>query len=270
VENAGFSNLSLDSGDHICALYSGSEERNAMLTPYVQGGLAAGDKCVCIVEAEDRAALLAGVREWSDVDIDASLHHRQLELYAAADSYLREGSFSTADMVGFWTRSLGAALDDGSYDAVRHAGDTVAVSDVVEQFDEFALYESELNRLVATHPQTMLCLYDVRRLGGGVLLELLRTHPKLLMDGLVVDNPHYLAPDEYLAARRARAWAELTDGERRLAEDAAEGRSTAEVAELQSQSRHDVDHSLHGIFRKLRVDTRDDLRRYMAERRRPR
>jgi hypothetical protein len=35
-----------------------------------------------------------------------------------------------------------------------------------------------------------------------MLVDLLRTHPKLLIGGLVIDNPHYLSPEEFLAARR--------------------------------------------------------------------
>jgi DNA-binding CsgD family transcriptional regulator len=202
-----------------------------------------------------------------DVDVDVSLERGQLELYTTAESYLRGGSFSSADMVEFWTASLDFSLDDQGYDAVRQAGDTVGVSAVVEHFDDFAFYESELNRLVDRYPQTMLCLYDVRKLDGGVLLELLRTHPKLLMGGLVIDNPHYLAPDDYVATRRARAWDALSDHERDVAQLAAERRSTADIAALQSRSRHDVDRTLHRIYRTLGFETRDDLVRFLTERR---
>jgi hypothetical protein len=70
VVNVGLAALLLESGDHIRALYSGAEEREAMLTPYVHAGLAAGDKCVCIVEVADQPALLAGVAGPGDVDVD--------------------------------------------------------------------------------------------------------------------------------------------------------------------------------------------------------
>jgi hypothetical protein len=30
---------------------------------------------------------------------------------------------------------------------------------------------------------------------------MLKTHPKLLLGGMVLENPHYLSPDELLAAR---------------------------------------------------------------------
>jgi DNA-binding CsgD family transcriptional regulator len=101
----------------------------------------------------------------------------------------------------------------------------------------------------------------------ALLLELLRTHPKLLIAGLVIDNPHSLGPDEYVATRRARAWAGLTEGEHGVAELVGQGLSTAEVAARQSRSRPDVDRMLHTVLRKLGVTTRDELVRFLAERR---
>jgi hypothetical protein len=38
----------------------------------------------------------------------------------------------------------------------------------------------------------------------GDRLEILRTHPKLLLNGLVAENPHYLSPDDDIAARLGR------------------------------------------------------------------
>ncbi len=38
----------------------------------------------------------------------------------------------------------------------------------------------------------------------GDRLDILRTHPKLLLNGLVAENPHYLSPDDHIAARLGR------------------------------------------------------------------
>jgi hypothetical protein len=68
--------------------------------------------------------------------------------------------------------------------------------------DEFIDYESELNNYVPEYPQAVLCLYDLALFGGSMLVDLLRTHPKLLLGSLIVENPHYLTPDEFRALRR--------------------------------------------------------------------
>jgi hypothetical protein len=40
-------------------------------------------------------------------------------------------------------------------------------------------------------------MYDLERFGGGVVVDLLKTHPKLLLGGVLIDNPHALTPDEF-------------------------------------------------------------------------
>jgi hypothetical protein len=68
--------------------------------------------------------------------------------------------------------------------------------------EELIGYESELNRFLPRYPQWFMCLYDLETFGGAILVDLLRTHPKLLLGGMLLENPHYLSPDEFLAQRR--------------------------------------------------------------------
>jgi hypothetical protein len=190
-------------GDHICALYSGPGELEATLAPYLVAGLVAGDKCVCVVEAEGRTALLDEVGR--HVDIDACIASGQLELFTAAESYLRRGVFSGDEMIEFWTDSLDHSLHHDGFAFVRNSGDTSGVADLFDDFDEFAVYETNINRLAAEYPQAVLCLCDLALVGGGMMLDLLRTHPKLLLGGVVIENPYYLTPDEYLALKQPSA-----------------------------------------------------------------
>ena len=67
--------------------------------------------------------------------------------------------------------------------------------------EELVGYESELNRFMPKYPQLMLCLYDLKRFGGGIVVDMLKTHPKLLLGGMLLENPYYLSPDEFLAVR---------------------------------------------------------------------
>ena len=188
-------------GDHICALYSGPNELEATLAPYLVAGLVAGDKCVCVVEPESRSALVDEIGR--HVDVGTCIASGQLELFTAAESYLRRGVFSGDEMLEFWTDSLDRSLHQDGFEFVRNSGDTSGVADLFDAFDEFARYETHINRLSAQYPQTVLCLYDVGLVSGGIMLDLLRTHPKLLLRGVLIENPHYLTPVEYLALKQS-------------------------------------------------------------------
>ena len=52
-----------------------------------------------------------------------------------------------------------------------------------------------------------MCLYDLDLFDGQVVVNLLRTHPKLLLCGSLLDNPYYLEPEELLATRHGHATA---------------------------------------------------------------
>jgi len=68
--------------------------------------------------------------------------------------------------------------------------------------EELVGYEAELNNFLPRYPQVILCLYDLERFDGEILIDILKTHPMVLIGGMVLDNPYYLAPAQFLAARK--------------------------------------------------------------------
>jgi hypothetical protein len=204
VVDMGLAGVGLDPGDHVCAIYCGEEERDQLLLPFLRSGLRAGDKCVAVIDADDPGVVLErlGQDASDDVDVDRCVATEQLQLRTSAATYLRDGQgFSTEDMVAFWLTNMGGAIDSGAYTSARGCGEmTWALGDAPGVEHLFG-YESELNRICGLHPQVILCLYDLDRFGGGIMVDLLKTHPKLLIGGMLLENPHYLTPDEFLASR---------------------------------------------------------------------
>lgn len=67
---------------------------------------------------------------------------------------------------------------------------------------QLVAYEGKLNAFLPRYPQVILCLYDLEKFSDGqVLIDLLRTHPKVLLGGQVLENPWYVEPAEYLQGR---------------------------------------------------------------------
>jgi hypothetical protein len=196
----GIPGLSLTPGDHVCAFYRGLKERDEILIPYLREGLRAGDKCVCIVDATDPSAVLAVLGD--EIDIQDALAREQLEVQSSTDAYLRSGHFSTTEMLDFWDESVSAAVGEGRFGFARSVGEMTWALRDMPGVEELVGYESELNRFLPKHPQVILCLYDLERFSGEFLVDLVKTHPKVLLGGMVLDNPNFLDPDEFLAARR--------------------------------------------------------------------
>ena len=191
----GLPGVDLVPGDHICAFYRGPAQRDELLVPYLREGLRAGDKCVCVTDdpgADTSVRALA-----VEFDLDLSVTTGPLRPMRSGDTYLEGGFFSIDRMIGFWE---GALLRDG-FGFVRAAGEMTWALRDLPGVEHLLAYEAKLNAFLPRHPEVvLLCLYDLEQFSDGqVLLEILRTHPKVLLSRQVLDNPWYVEPDEYLA-----------------------------------------------------------------------
>jgi hypothetical protein len=194
----GVNELSIPPGTHICAFFRGVTERDQIIVPFLREGLRTQNKCMCIIDDE-----VDGVRSALDEDssVSADAERQQLDIRSSKETYLRRGAFSTQEMLSFWDDSVGAALNEDGFPFVRSAGETTWTLKELPGLYEFLTYEAELNRFLPRYPQVILCLYDLDHFGGQILVDILKTHPKVLMGGTVLENLHYLEPDEFLASR---------------------------------------------------------------------
>ena len=193
--NLGVTGIEAALGDHICGLYSNQLQRDQILLPFLEAGLAAGDKCICVVDGTDPQEVVAALG--SHADAAKSVADKQLEVIRAPDMYMRSGGFSADEVIGSWKAAMSDVMYDGRFDVVR-AVETWSRRDVVPDMDELMTLESKMNRFLPLFPQVVVCLYDIDRFGSGIIVDLLKTHPRMLIGGMLVENPYYTSPDEFL------------------------------------------------------------------------
>jgi hypothetical protein len=195
----GIGSLSIPPGTHICAFFRGIPERDAIVVPFLLEGLRCGDKCYCFLDDgidAVRSAVAANDSVLPEVE------ENQLVISSSKETYLRRGGFSAQDMLDFWDDSVSTALHQEGFPFVRSTGEKTWTLEELPGLPDFLAYESELNRFVQRYPQVILCLYDLEHHSGEILVDILKTHPKVLMGGTVLENLYYLEPDEFLARRR--------------------------------------------------------------------
>lgn len=173
-------------GEHVAVLYTEAAERDATLIPYLAGALAAGEGALCVTAVDpDLLREQVGHAEAGDA-------HR-LEVLATEKTYLADGRFSAPAMAS-WLAELAAAAPSGS-DAprLRIAGDLAWAEclDADGLVDLFA-YEATLDTFAVGCRHTFACFYDLTRISGVAVLEVLRTHPRALVNGVLWDSPFYL------------------------------------------------------------------------------
>ena len=191
---SGIDEIDLLPGSHVCAFYQGDHDRDRLLTAYLGAGLSAGDKCICIVDSAFTAKRLKSLARTPS---GPGCPDGQLDIHLPESTYLAGGGFTTSDMLTFWTENMIKAEIEG-YSFCRLVGEMTWALRNVPGVEHLVGYESELNRVTSSYPVIVLCLYDLDRFSGEVVVNVVKTHPQVLVQGILVENPYYIGPDEFL------------------------------------------------------------------------
>ena len=192
--------LQLSNGDHVCVFCRGGE-RDELLVPFLTDGLSAGDRCLAVVDTSEPEELLDALGPGGGAAHQAD----QLTVLASRDVYLTDRGFDMDGMLDFYGAELrGVAEGRSGYDRIRTAGEMTWALRDIPGVEDLLAYEARVNQVMAANPRAAaisLCLYDVERFDAELIVGVLRTHPKAVIAGTVIDNPFYIQPEEFLRQR---------------------------------------------------------------------
>jgi hypothetical protein len=173
----------LNPWDHVCVLHRGWAERDHLLLPYLRDGLRAGHTCLCIT-AEGQGEELASTVMTDDLD------RRLLQVFEPKRTDVRSGCTpdGVLDLLHTWSSRTFGGRQRGF---ARVAGDMSWVLPVLSSrfLCDLVELESRVTSWLRQFPQVAICLYDLDRFGGEVVVPMIKTHPKVWASGMVVENP---------------------------------------------------------------------------------
>jgi MEDS: MEthanogen/methylotroph, DcmR Sensory domain len=193
----GVGGITIEPGDHVCAFYRGATGRDEIFLPYIARGLQEGDKCICILEIADRVEVVARLE--AILPALDRVADDQLEVLDCTETYLREGRFSQDEWFEFLDRSVSAAIHDEGYRVTRGAGEMGWALRARPGVEDLLVYEAKVNSFATRYPQIWMCFYDLERFSGEIIVDVLKTHPKVLINNMVIENPYYMEPAKFLA-----------------------------------------------------------------------
>jgi hypothetical protein len=188
---------------HVCAFFASEEEEYRVLMPFMKHGFECGDKAVHIVNPEQRQEHLQRLSEVG-VNIAAVQKSGQLEIQSNTDAYLRDGHFDKDRMLaafaemasgvnaarGFPLSRIVCRMDWASHDRSR-------IADVIE-------FESRVNDLWSQSDDAVICTYHLGQFSGDAVIDIMRTHPMVIIGGTLQENPFFTPPAEFLREYRDR------------------------------------------------------------------
>ena len=70
--------------------------------------------------------------------------------------------------------------------------------------DNLVEFESRVNDVWRRHDDAVICVYDLAKFGGDTVVDMMRTHPMIIVGGMLQQNPFFMPPEEFLHELRER------------------------------------------------------------------
>jgi hypothetical protein len=187
---------------HICAFFNSIDEQHHVLRSFIKDGFDRGDKSFHLVDPEQREEHLRRLTE-AGINVEEAMGTGQLEVRPWQDGPLGGGRFDQDT----WLASFEKVLQSGpaaGYAKTRFLAnmewalvDLPGVEDLIE-------FETRVNYVVPKYDDAVICAYDLSKFGASVVMDALRTHPVVIIGGLLQENPYFVPPDQFLLEIRER------------------------------------------------------------------
>ena len=192
----------LDDEFHICAFFNGPDEEHRVLRSFVIDGLDRGERNLHIVGPEQRDDHLQWLRD-EGIDVDQAMATGQLQVSLWDDSYLSADGFDMDTMLSHVEEILRSDVVAGRppIRVVAHMEWALLAKPGVEDLVE---YEARADKVLRKYRAPVICVYDLTKFGASVVMDVLRTHPVVIIGGLLQQNPFFVPPGEFLRELKAR------------------------------------------------------------------
>jgi hypothetical protein len=208
VEIAG---VNLAGQNHVCAFFNTMDEEHRVLRSFYTGGFDRGEKAAHIVDSENREAYLKRLTG-AGVDVQELMDTGRLEVLPWTDMYVRDHRFDQDAMLASVEQLIQSGAASG-YARTRLVGhhmdwlflDKPALNNLVE-------YEARLNQVLSKYNSPVICNYDLSKCSASMAMDIMRTHPLVIIGGLLRENPFFVPPEQFLQEMHERRAGRKTAG----------------------------------------------------------
>jgi hypothetical protein len=205
-----FAGGSLGGQRHICAFFNSVDEEHRVLRSFIKDGFDRGDKAFHLVDREQREEHLRRLAE-AGINVHRAIDTGQLEVRRWQDTYLRGDHFDQNAMLALIEEVLNSANTAG-YPLTRLLAhmewallDKSGVDNLVE-------YETRLNYVLPKYDDPVICTYDLSKFPASLVMDIMRTHPVVIIGGILQENPFFVPPDQFLLELQERRSARKSAG----------------------------------------------------------
>lgn len=188
---------------HVCAFFSSREDEYRVTLPFIKDGFESGDRTCHLVgsdRTDDHLARLAA----AGIDTVTARRTGQFDLHGWEETYLSGGRFDPDR----WLTFVEEELASGSRRGFRRSRFLAHMEWALEDcagVDRIVEYEAKVNYVLPRYREvSCICTYDLGKWSADVIINIMRTHPMVIVGGVLQQNPFYVPPDQFLDELGAR------------------------------------------------------------------
>ena len=188
---------------HVCAFFANDDEEYRVLLLFIREGLSCGDKSVQVINPDARHDHLQRLAA-AGIDSAAPQQSGQLQIRINTEVYLRDGHFNQDQMLAAFEDMASSARGAEGFPMSRivcrmdwASGNPSRIQNVIE-------FESRVNEVWRKYDDAVICTYHLGQLTGDAVVDIMRTHPLVIIGGQLQQNPFFTPPEEFLSEFRGR------------------------------------------------------------------
>jgi hypothetical protein len=185
---------------HICAFFNGMDEHYRVLQSFIKDGFDKGNKAFHLVDPRRREDHLRRLAD-AGIDVEAAMASGQLEVHPWEDGPLHGPRFDQDTWLAGFEQVLRSGPASG-YAQTRFLAQMEWALVDLPGIDDMIEFEARVNYVVPKYDDPVICSYDLSKFGASTMMYALRTHPVVIIGGLLQENPFYVDPDAFLLEMR--------------------------------------------------------------------
>lgn len=197
-----FAGSHLGEARHVCAFFHDDEDAYRVLLPFITAGFGCNHKAVHVVNPGQDNRHRQRLTE-AGIDLAAAENNGQFELRINTDTYLREGTFDPDRMLAVFEQ-LADSNSKGPFPLSRIVCHMDWAPEGNPWVDRLMEFESRVNEVWQRHEDAVICTYNLSKCGGDTVVDIMRTHPMVIIGGVLAQNPFYVPPEQFLREFRER------------------------------------------------------------------
>jgi len=191
----GFVPQHFQEGTHMCLIYKDDEERENVISQYLLKGLITNEKVSYFAFKASKDEIITFLQKSGVV-----VNEQNLDVLNAAETYCPNGKFVPEEMLETLRQFYNSSIEKG-YKSCRVSGEMHWALQQISGSERLMEYEALVNNVLVTHPVTAICQYDARKFSGELIIDCLKVHPYMIINGQVIENPYFMNPEEFLKQR---------------------------------------------------------------------